>query len=420
MSKKLNIDDDWTSFDPQQNIIPSANSDVAEIISTEANYDRWSNFLFPHSRSPEIYGRRTKQWEAKLPDWRVAESRIEVIPAQDTKSYTTKTYDVFLALIALWKERNMPDEPMELFLSDISRKLDLKASGKALNNILEELRCLEETKISWVFSFQTKNSREETYKWQRVLSVFNYVKIKERSFGSSASWRCTVRFSDHIMKNIRNRLTIPVNFTARKSIKSEVAKALYNRVDSLLAKMDRHEKTAINLINELSLKASRYQYKSQRKAFVQLIQNNLDWLPLSCVDAHLRVTILETTNKQDWKCVFSKTNSNKPSAPARRLEIINKDPQHRDYLVQIIIDAIWNKKQNIRLYNLFALYYSENLIRRAIGEYKELVQIWTIENKQAYFTSIMHTLCHKLNKEWIKHCEINCKYRPENQLFPDN
>lgn len=78
------------------------------------------------------------------------------------------------------------------------------------------------------------------------------------------------------MKNIRNRLTIPVNFTARKSIKSEVAKALYNRVDSLLAKMDRHEKTAINLINELSLKASRYQYKSQRKAFVQLIQNNLD------------------------------------------------------------------------------------------------------------------------------------------------
>lgn len=58
----------------------------------------------------------------------------------------------------------MPDEPMELFLSDISRKLDLKASGKALNNILEELRCLEETKISWVFSFQTKNSREETYK----------------------------------------------------------------------------------------------------------------------------------------------------------------------------------------------------------------------------------------------------------------
>jgi len=54
---------------------------------------------------------------------------IEIVPAQDTKSYTTKTYDVFLALIALWKERNMPDDSMDLFLSDIAKKLDLKPSG---------------------------------------------------------------------------------------------------------------------------------------------------------------------------------------------------------------------------------------------------------------------------------------------------
>ena len=111
----------------------------------------------------------------------MAESMIEVVPAQDAKSYTTKTYDVFLALITLWKEHNMPEEPMELFLSDIAKKLDLKPSGKALNSIVEELRCLEETKISWVFSFQTKNSTEETYKGQRVLSLFQYTKIKDRS-----------------------------------------------------------------------------------------------------------------------------------------------------------------------------------------------------------------------------------------------
>lgn len=411
---------DWAPLDPQKNIIPSADSDVAEIISTEANYDRWSNFLFPHSRSAEIYGRRTKQWEAKLPDGRIAESMIEIVPAQDTKSYTTKTYDVFLALIALWKERNMPDEPMELFLSNIAKKLDLKPSGKALNSILEELRCLEETKISWVFSFQTKNNTEETYKGRRVLSVFNYVKIKERSHGSAVSWKCTVRFSDHIMENIRNRVTIPVNFTARKSIKSEVAKALYNRIDSLLAKMDRHEKTAIKLIDELSLKVSRYQYKSQRKAFVELLQKNLDGVPLSSVDAFLCVTLLETSNKQDWKCVFTKQSHSKATNTApRRLIIVNSDADHREYLVEAINVAIGGKKQNSRLYHKFALYYSENLIRRAIGEYKELIKHWSIQNKQGYFTSLMHTLCHKLNKERIKPCDKNCQYRPENQLFPN-
>ena len=100
-------------------------SGVAEIISTEANYDRWSNFLFPHSKSAEIYGRRTKQWEAKLPDGRIAESMIEIVPAQDTKSYTTKTYDVFLALITFWKVRNMPDDSMELFSNNIAQNWDI-------------------------------------------------------------------------------------------------------------------------------------------------------------------------------------------------------------------------------------------------------------------------------------------------------
>jgi hypothetical protein len=96
------------------------------------------------------------------------------------------------------------------------------------------------------------------------------------------------------MQNIHNRVTIPVNFTARKSIKSEVAKALYNRVDSILAKMDRHEKTALKLVEELSLKASRYQYKSQRKAFVELLKKNLDGVPLSSIRAYLCVSIVET------------------------------------------------------------------------------------------------------------------------------
>lgn len=416
MSSPIKLDLNETSLDPQQNMIPD--EQVAEIISTEANYDRWSNFLFPHSKSTGIYWRRSKQWEAKLPDGRIAESMIEVIPAQDAKSYTTKTYDVFLALISIWKDRNMPNDPMDLFLSDIVKKLDLQPSWKALNGILEELRCLEETKISWVFSFQTKSWSEETYKGQRVLSHFNYTKLKERSVWT-VSGKCTVRFSDHIMQNIRNRVTIPVNFTARKSIKSEVAKALYNRVDSILAKSDRHEKTATNLVEELGLTKHRYQYKSQRKKFIELLQKNLDGVALSSIKAFLCVEIIETKNGKDWKCVFSKRVEQK-KVDKRRLPIVNADAEYRDYLVDLIVAAVWARKQNHRLYQLFALHYSENLIRRAIGEYKELVELWTIQNKQGYFTSVMHTLCHKLDKEWIKPCWKDCKYRPENQLFPDN
>ena len=153
------------------------------------------------------------------------------------------------------------------------------------------------------------------------------------------SGKCTVRFSDHIMKNIRNRITIPVNFTARKSIKSEVAKALYNRVDSILAKMDRHEKTALKLVEELGLKASRYQYKSQRKAFVELLKKNLDAVPLSSVNGYLCVSVIETANKLDWKCVFSKRSDKQPTA-SKRLPVVNTDLAFRDYLVDVIAEAV--------------------------------------------------------------------------------
>jgi hypothetical protein len=141
------------------------------------------------------------------------------------------------------------------------------------------------------------------------------------------------------MQNIHNRVTIPVNFTARKSIKSEVAKALYNRVDSILAKMDRHEKTALKLVEELSLKASRYQYKSQRKAFVELLKKNLDGVPLSSIRAYLCVSIVETANKLDWKCVFSKRSDKQPTA-RKRLPIVNADPAFREYLVGLIAKAV--------------------------------------------------------------------------------
>ncbi len=141
------------------------------------------------------------------------------------------------------------------------------------------------------------------------------------------------------MTNIRNRVTIPVNFTARKSIKSEVAKAIYNREDSILAKIDRHEKTAMNLITEANLTLNRYRYKSQRKAFAELIQKNLDGLPLSSPNATLKVDLIETSNKQDWKCVFIK-QLDKPAAKSNSLPIINKDAQFRDYLVDLIVDTV--------------------------------------------------------------------------------
>ena len=108
------------------------------------------------------------------------------------------------------------------------------------------------------------------------------------------------------MQNILSSVTILVNFTARKAIKSEVSKMRYNRIDSIIDKMDRDEKTGLNLVAESNLTTSRYRYKSQRKTLLEIIQKNLHGIALSSIHAYLCVDVVETTNKQDWKCVFTK------------------------------------------------------------------------------------------------------------------
>jgi len=213
------------------------------------------------------------------------------------------------------------------------------------------------------------------------LSVFEYTKIKERSPNSTSKSKCKVSFSAHIMENIKNQVTIPVNFKARKSIKSESAKALYNRIDSILSKINKHEKTLLNLVSELGLTKTRYQFKSQRKSLAEVFKKNLNNLPLSLPQYFLSVEVVLTNDKTDYKCVFTKYSKGKKQQTQPRLEIINKDKDHRQYLVDLMIQTIGFENKNLKLYHLFALHYTENHITRALGEYKELIKLSNINNK---------------------------------------
>ncbi len=415
------IDSD-DSADPQRNLIPPSSKELAAIIGAEANYDRWSNFVFPHAKSRDLYERRKHEWKVSMPDGGVSDARIEVIPAKDERCYTSRSYDVFLALIVLWKEQGMHDDKMRLHLSEIARQLDLKASGYNLKMILNELSCLYFTTISWVFSFNTPDIKQETLENQRVLDTFQYVKRQDRRKGGRDYSKCEVRFSEHIRENLRNNVTIPVNFSARKSISSDVAKTIYSRVDNILVTHKVYKRKALNIVHEYNLTPGRYEYKSQRKKLLELIQRNLDGVETSREGLYLSVTIEETADGKDWNCIFSTRGTQKRKTLKSKIDlpIINKDKEMREGLVAAIIEVVGGKKENQALYNVYALYYSDTLIFRALGEYKELlIANPKIKNKLGYFTALMHTIAHKMNKEWIKNCGKNCQYRPENQLFPN-
>jgi len=415
-SKKVDQPDSINQ-DPQLNMIPATDRELGQLIVAEANYDRWSNFLFPHSKSGDIYGRRKKQWSVTLPDGAEKSARIEVIPAQDEKSYTTKSYDVFLAVTEIWKSRGMTDQVMEIHLGDIAKILDLKENGRVVNMIMDELRCLYDTKVSWVFSFHSSDTKEDTYKNQRVLDTFDYVQKAERNHGKTKT-TCSIRLSEHIRLNIKNKITIPVNFAARKKIRSSIAKALYSRLDNLLIQNPIYERRALGLIDDLNITPGRYRYKSQRKILLQTLQKNLHGAEMSRLGLRILVDIKETSDGKDWKCIFRTNESPTVTQTISPKSELLKPAEEVDYLYDLIKKRVGTNVKHIDSFHLLAQIYDKELINLVINEWKETTsKNSAITDPQKYFINLMHHIIHKKGIEWINPCESHCKYRPENMLF---
>ena len=165
---------------------------------------------------------------------------------------------------------------LEIYLGDISKKLDLKENGRVAQMIFDELLCLSRTTVSWVFTFETLDTKQNTVEDQRILDYFKYNK-KEKRLKDTTSAKCKIRFSEYIRDNFRSKITIPVNFEAQKSIRSNIAKCLYNRLDNILAKASYRERSAKLIIEDLNLVAPRYKYKSRRYKLLQTLQKKSTW-----------------------------------------------------------------------------------------------------------------------------------------------
>lgn len=422
MKESQKLINDTKPVSPQASLLPPTTEELSSIISSEANYDRWSNFLFPHIKTRGLGETRTREITF-IHEGQEGKGRIEVVPAGNGKCYTDRTYDVLLAVIVIWKSRGMPDEPMFVSLSEIAKQLDLKATGRVTSFLLEELKKLSRNTISWNFTFETIEFERSSIEDQRILDTFKFTEKKDRQKGLPFESRCQIRLSEHIRNNIRNSVTIPINFAARKSIKSSVAKSIYSRIDNILIKNPIIENTATYIVEHYELTPSRYRYKSQRKALVELLVRNLDGVETSRKGVFLSVRAEETKSGNDWKCIFTTRGQGitQKEKSSHKLPIVNAEESLRDYLVSEISRVVQDNGENAGLYHLFALHYSENHIYRAIGEYKEIVfQNPQIKNKKGYFTALVHIIAHKLGMEWVLGCDSNCRYRPENQLFPDD
>jgi len=287
-----------------------------------------------------------------------------------------------------------------------------KFSGQCAKQIVKELDSLYKTTFTWKLAYKT-NKEIETVKNLQVLSVFNYESLNERTDISNKSERlCELQLNEKIRDNLKELVTIPVNWGVRKQIKTQIAKIQYSRLDNIFATTDIYSRTGKNTVIDLLLTPSRYKYKSHRKQVLEKLYLNLNGKRLSSLKI-IQVTIGETVDGQDCKITYRAVDDLKIAKHQSVLPIVNKDKNIIEYLANHMGENVGMAKENKGLYIMLAKHYSENLIFRAVGEFKELVSQdpQKYENKPAYFTSIIHTTAHKMGKEWIKPCDKNCQYR---------
>lgn len=391
-------------------------SKLQEIIRPEQNLEKWSDFLFPHPKTPGLNQPRGKEWEITLPNEEVGVASIRIEPSTAHQGYTTRTYDVYLALVRIWELRNKPTEPFNTSMAEVCKILELPTNGKNLKLIEEEGNRLLKTNISWTLAYKIDKDLH-TVKNQQILDTFDYSSMSERFDRSNKFEKtCSVKFHRKILENLLVNNTIPVNFTTRKSITSPMAKVLYSKVDKILYSSKRdYSRTILNLVNDLSLTEGRYKYLSQRKNLAEKLQSSLNGKLLSNM-SKLIVKIELTSKGDDWKCIFSSTTTNKKIASPKKKtpKIINTDPNTIEEIVYQIVSIVGHEKENKGLYTKFARHYSLNLIMRALGEYKERIHQAGVKNQPAMFTSIVHRLVHELKYEWITDCQKDgkiCKYQ---------
>ena len=355
------------------------------------------------------------QWTKTLENGTEYDGEIKVEPSKTLECYTVRTRSVYLAVIELFYEQGMPDWPFTTSIHAITKAMWVPINGQWYKIIDEELNKMYKTTITWTLSFDIGEVHPKSVNNQQILSVYDYVSMNQRIDKTTKFEKlCRIDFDPEIKENLKKQRTAPLNLSTRKSITSSIQKVLYDMVDIYLTSQNHRgifERRATWLIGDLNISPARYEYISRRKTLLMGFKEGLDGKLLSNLKK-LSVTVLLTADGEDWKCRFQAINTDnvKPKW-ITHMTPKNTDPSVIESLVYKMSAVVSITDKNRKLYRLYATYYSENLIDRAIGEFKERKHQWSIRSQWAMFTVTLHRIAHSLKYEWIKPCKPSCQYR---------
>ena len=393
----------------------SGDAKSKEVIArNEYNLERWSYFLFPHSKTTGLDDLRRLITERRETAAGCEIKYIEVTPRIGKKAFTNRTYTTLLALILLWYENQTADGSFRIHLSDIAKKkrIDHNA-GNNLKRIWDDLYSLKTTAIDFASTFIDSDGLENSLKSVSILSALEL----EPKTDNPRDRYISGAFSEPIITNLKNEKTNPKNLSSILEIDTEIGQILYRYIDTKIYGNNVFEKASAALFYDLFGDAKRYDWLSRRKQVLEYHINQINGSVLSSGKL-LSVFLSDTADKKDIKIVCTSSAKNLPNRKRVSVKVANTDKTTIDGLAAAIQEAVGtvNDPNWISWTKFLARSYSGVLIFRAIAEFNEAVRHGheEIEHRGPFFTALFHRMVHKTDARWVGDCSVRCNKRPKN------
>ena len=340
----------------------------SRVVRPEYNIGKFAGIIFVSPYARNVKEPRQYEWQIDVEGERIKAS-LSVVPSHGSKTPTTTTFRIYLALLQIWEHQSKPEDGEITFSArQLCAVVGWRWGGRdTAKRIEEHIKILSGTRLDWVFSYKSDGVLNEQNADMSILQTSNYRSKdtiqKSKLFASIQR----VRFNSDLMANMLKGYVRPINYEQFLQIANDTTANLYARIDIYLSSKRKWERRALPLLQqELGLQGKRYEARKARHKALKDFVKQLDGVDL--LNGRLRLSIEETADKADWKLVARKQPRREP--PKRHIRpIVGKDEAGAiaDDLISDILRQDRSGNPRRGYIEFLCTLYPESLLRRALS-----------------------------------------------------
>ena len=291
----------------------------SERIRVELNIEKWPGIWQPAKGHSKLVARTLERHVSSQDSQAISKL---IVGFTDLGTLTTEDQKMFYALIHQWEKAGKPvGKPVYFSDRVISRLLRKGWGTNVIDAITGSLRRLRTIPLRWIKSFHKSGEMGTEYEEEIPFQMLDDLKIvTRRAHGHVTNQQGYFQFNRHIEANLHGNYTKPLLEDVFFRLESEIAQLIYTHIDLIMFGKTRYERRTKELFADLGLTGASYRFKSNRKQKLERALKELQGIRLN--HGVLRsATIVETSDREDYKVVFLKGTTREAEIVPEGIEI---------------------------------------------------------------------------------------------------